>query len=173
MKRVGYNDGEIKTIQGQMPAIVIGPDLTQHYYKNNFQSYHLLTTHDEVVFEKMAPILERLPQENQDFIKTHLKEQKNQRVFLMNDVAGNGEETPHNIKTYLHSGNRAYRIGNIWKNCIIYNALNNSIQNEETSRLIPLPKQLDRLPQKTLFITQKTPLRLLLKQAKETGYIRG
>jgi hypothetical protein len=155
-----------------MPAMIIGPDLTQHYYKNNFQSYHLLTMQDEVVFEKISPVLSKLPRENQDFIRTELKDQKNQRVFLMNDISGNTEETPHNIKTYLRLANRAYRVGNLWKNCVIYNALNNSVQNEESKRLISLPKHLDRLPKQTLFITQKKPLTALLKQAKELGYQR-
>ncbi len=167
MKRIGYTDREIQTIQGQMPALIIGPDLTQHYYKNNFQSYHLLTMRDEVVFEKISPVLSKLPTENQDFIRTELKEQKNQRVFLMNDISGNTEETPHNIKTYLRLANRAYRAGNLWKNCVIYNALNNSIQNEGSNRFISLPRQLDRLPKELLFITQKKPLQALLKLSKE------
>lgn len=173
MKRIGYTDREIQTVQGQMPALIIGPDLTQHYYKNNFQSYHLLTMQDEVVFEKISPVLLKLPRENQDFIRTELKDQKNQHVFLMNDISGNTEETPHNIKTYLKLANRAYRAGNLWKNCVIYNALNNSIQNEDSNRLITLPKQLDRLPKELLFITQKKPLIALLKQAKELEYQRG
>ena len=172
MQHVGYSDREIKLIQGQIPAMVIGPDLTQHYYKNNFQSYHLLTVQDEVVFEKISPILLKLPQKNQDYIKTELKEQKNQRVFLMNDLSGNMEESPHNIKTYLKLANHAYRAGNLWKNCIIYNALNNSIQNEASNRLITLPKHLDRLPKQTLFITQKKPLQTLLKLSKELDHKR-
>ena len=71
----------------------------------------------------------------------------------MNDISGNTEETPHNIKTYLKLVNCAYRAGNLWKNCVIYNALNNSIQNEVSNRLISLPKQLDRLTKSFLFIT--------------------
>ena len=96
-----------------------------------------------------------------------MKDQKNQRVFLMNDISGNTEETPHNIKTYLKLANRAYRAGNLWKNCVIYNALNNSVQNEGSNRLISLPKRLDRLPKELLFITQKKPLQTLLKLSKE------
>ena len=61
------------------------------------------------------------------------------------------------------------RLINLWKECILINALNNSVQNSEQSDFEQLPSKLNFIPQEVKYVNpegENTILNYLNQQAK-------
>ena len=158
MLRKGFTPRYIKQIQSQILALNIAPNLDKKHYKNDFRSYHLINTKDDFMMEFLSPILLRQQGETKDLERTFLKEQGNQIVLLINTLKNNTQEGPHHISTYCREANQAQKIALRWGKYILFNGMNNSIENENSDYFEPLPMDLEHAPKKLLFLRRKPAL---------------
>ncbi len=158
MLRKGFSKQTVKRIQNQVLALHIAPNLDKEHYKNNFRSYHLVNTKDDFMMGYLRPILADVPLDDRGLLKTHFVEQKNQTVLLINTLENNTKEGPHHISTYCSQANQAQKIALRWGKYILFNAMNNSVENEASGHFIPLPKDLEHPPKKLLFLYRKPTL---------------
>ncbi|MBQ7412977.1 MAG: hypothetical protein IJV07_01720 [Alphaproteobacteria bacterium] len=164
----GFNEKEVIKAQSQILAFHIAPDLNRYHYRNYFRSYHLLNMQDDVVFEPLRELLPQTKSENWLIGKTFFGRQKNHQILLINTLENNTEHAPHHIGTYSNPVNEAQKIAISWERSILFNGINNSIQNEGTSGFIPLPQDLEKIPDKLLFMKQKNmPFRIKIAQYQQ------
>ncbi len=159
MLRKGFTPRYIKQIQSQILALNIAPNLDKKHYKNDFRSYHLINTKDDFMMEFLGPILPEQRDEKKDLERTFLKEQGNQVVLLINTLKNNTQEGSHHISTYCREANQAQKIALRWGKYILFNGMNNSIENENSDYFEPLPMDLEHAPKKLLFLKRKPDLK--------------
>ena len=100
------------------------------------------------------------------WLLTNLKQQKNQVAFVINNPDRKPERSAHRIEEYSKETTQNYQLANVMKNCVLYNMLNNSVQNFESNSFIPLGLDCLTLP-KSLRFTQATQPLEKLKIKKE------
>ena len=141
----GFKKPEIALAQSQMLVLHMGPALNQYHYQSGFRNFHILNTQDDVVGMDM---LEMVPKWNAEktLIRTNIQKQKNQIVLLINTLENNTEHAPHHINTYCNPANRAQEVALLWGKSILFNGLANSVQNAKSNGFIPLPENLEQIP---------------------------
>ena len=151
----GFNAKDIAKAQSQILVFHIAPDLNRHHYRNHFRSYSLLNMQDDVVFEPLRELLPEPHTKDWTIGKTVFARQKNHQILLVNTLENNTENMPHHISTYSNPANTAQKIAISWERSILFNGMNNSIQNETSGQFIPLPQNLEDMPKKVLFMRRK------------------
>lgn len=169
MRHLHYSAKEVSLIQSQIPALIIGPSISADSYTNGFKCYHLLSTYDNIVFERVKPLLVKMPKKDDLFIQTTLKKQSNQQVFLINDQSSTTYPT-HHIKSYTAQNSPVYQLANLWKNFMLFNALNHALASRQTTAFLPLPDALTVVPDKLSFVKKKSILSHHQKSAQRLKY---
>ena len=159
MLRKGFSPRYIRQIQSQILALHIAPNLDKKHYKNDFRSYHLINTNDDFMMGFLKYILPEQKSTKDDLTRTCFKEQGNQIVLLINTLKNNTQEGPHHISTYCREANQAQKIALRWGKYILFNAMNNSVENETRTYFEPLAMDLEHAPQKLLFLKRKPALK--------------
>ena len=155
MFQAGFTEREISKIQSQILVFHIAPDLTKFHYKNHFRSYHMINTRDDVIWEHIKELLPDTSKTSDMLIRTKLGGQKNHQCLLINTLENNTDNPPHHINTYCSQSTDTQKTALLWMKSIILNGINNSIQNEGSTKFIPLPNDLDK-PQQTILPKLKT-----------------
>ena len=154
MKKAGYSSKEIQTIQSEISVLTVGYYANVNNYKNNFSCYHLLHIEDRAAYDTLSAAIEKKEFLDLEFYTSHLRHQPNQKVFMLNGLNLDSTQDPHNIKNYFESRHpcRKHTIMNLWKDCILINALNSSVRNAESKVFERLPSDLTILPRKIDFV---------------------
>ena len=141
----GFKKSEIDQIQRQILVLHFGAALNEHHYRSGFTNFHILNTQDDVVGMDMMELLPSWEKEK-SLIRVNFKKQKNQIVMLINTLENNTEHAPHHINTYCNEGNMAQKVALAWGKSILFNGLDNSIQNTGKGSFTPLKENLEQMP---------------------------
>ncbi len=147
-----FTKSDIQKIQSQIFAFTIGPDLTPTHYQTNARTYHLLNTMDDVVGQNVLSLIQPVHLDGKNDALTHLKEQPNQKVFLIHTLENNTSYEKHELNTYLNPVNPTQKKAIMWMKALVFNAINNSIQNQMGEKFIPLPQNLEEAPKNLLWL---------------------
>jgi len=145
MAENGFKKAEIDKIQKQIVAFHFGAAINRYHYQSGFKNFHLLNTQDDVVgldMMEMVPAYDK----SKILIQTHLKKDKDQTVMLVNTLENNMDNAPHHINTYCNPVNEAQKVALLWMKAILFNGLANSVQNKRSDTFIPLPENMEQIP---------------------------
>ena len=155
MLKTGFSAEQSAFIQSQIATLTIGYYANPNNYKNHFNAHHLIHLDDGISYNSLSPIIDKKEVRKNDFYISTLKEQANQKIFIANNLNPNSDKDPHSIKHYFEADDPTlnYMTMSIWKDAVLINALNNSIQNTKSPRFIPLPKDLTKLPDRIEYVS--------------------
>ena len=175
MKNFGYSTKESALIQSQIFVLTIGYYGNSNNYKNNFSCYHLLHAEDKAACDTLTAAIDKKDFNNQGFYISRLKQQENQKVYMLKGLNLDCTQDPHNIKNYFETtqNDAEHALMTTWKDCLLINALNNSLQNSKSDDFKMLPARMDFLPSQIDFLPtmkEQEILKQIQRQAIDCAY---
>lgn len=173
MHSCGYSKKEMQLIQSQISVLTIGYFGNVNNYKNFFSAHHLLHFQDRASYDTLSAAISKKGFSEHAFYISTLKRQPNQRVFITNGLDYDYSEDPHNIKTYFNTERLDERnlLMNLWKECILINALNNSVINSQQSDFEMLPLKLNYIPKQIEYLPKEKSEEILENIQKKADLI--
>lgn len=163
MKKAGYSEKERRFIQSQVCVLTVGYYGNVNNYKNDFSCYHLLHMDDRAAYDTLSAAIEKKRFFDLEYYISNLKHQQNQKILMLNGLPLDCTQDPHNIKNYFETPypSRRHTIMNSWKDCILINALNNSVRNAQNEDFKILSSDLTCLPERIEYVSAEEEKRIL------------